>query len=77
MATTEQEIERRIAAARGIREFSRSVQTKARANEIVKRSRYIGWERSQRADVAHKGVFILATTLIVVALIDWLVTYGN
>lgn len=71
MATTEQEIERRIAAARGIREFSRSVQTKARANEIVKRSRYIGWERSQREDVTNKGVYFLALLLATVAIIDW------
>lgn len=71
MATTEQEIERRIAAARGIREFSRSVKTKARANEIVKRSRYIGWERSQQADVNNKGVYFLALLLAIVAFIDW------
>lgn len=71
MATTEQEIERRIAAARGIREFSRSVQTKARANEIVKRSRYIGWERSQQADVTNKGVYFLVFILAIVAVIDF------
>lgn len=72
MATTEQEIERRIAAARGIREFSRSVKTKARANEIVKRSRYIGWERcQQREDVMHKGVYFLAFILTTVAAIDF------
>ena len=74
MATTEQDIERRIAAARGIREFSRSVQTKARANEIVKRSRYIGWERSkQDAHIMSKGVYFLALLLATVAFIDWLV----